>query len=297
MSLPRRRFLALASAGAMPALAGCSPCGETWTGVGFEVVPLAVERDGSWRVDARLTVDFDFGRDGYGLSGAALALFDGDGAVLAESPVGELTWSAVPESQRESTDCGDHATVTRNGTLRSGTFPRWVGLRYDAFRTAFDDHPRVARYASGTPEGTVDPSDYESVVVDGVGVVEPSVDPHAPITDARFDARPLRCEAQSLEAEARTNVFLSVTGDRSVPAEHYHPRIDGISLGGDELTVSIGLETAPRFRRGDCLRTRWTLGVDVANPADMPETVTVRHLDENGDAAETGQVDVERESA
>lgn len=204
MPLPRRRFLALASAGAMPALAGWSPCGGTWTGVGYEVVPLDVERDGSWRVDARLTVDFDFGRDGYGLSAAALALFDDDGAVLAESPVGDLTWSDVPESRRESTDCGDHATVTRDGTLRSGAFLRWVCLRYDTFRTGVDGIPRVAKYDSETPGEPVAQADYGSVDIDRVGVAEPSVDPDEPITDARFDVRPLGCEARSLEADGRT---------------------------------------------------------------------------------------------
>lgn len=124
MALRRRRFLALASAGAAPALAGCTPCGETWTGVGFDVEPLAVDRGDGWRVDARLTVNFDFGREGYGLQAAALALFDAEGVLLAEGEAVDLTWSDVPEERREETDCGDHATVTREAPLRSGTFPR-----------------------------------------------------------------------------------------------------------------------------------------------------------------------------
>ncbi|MEF8807499.1 hypothetical protein [Natronomonas sp.] len=35
MALRRRQILALAATGVAPALADCSPCGETWTGVGF----------------------------------------------------------------------------------------------------------------------------------------------------------------------------------------------------------------------------------------------------------------------
>lgn len=155
----------------------------------------------------------------------------------------------------------------------------------------------MAGYTPETPEETVQQTDYELVAVDGVGAAEPSGEPDAPITGARFDAGPLGCEAQPLEAEAQTNVFLSLAGDRSVPAEHYHPTVEDISLDGDELTVSTGLETAPRFRRGDCLRIRWTAGVDLARPDDMPKTVSVRHLDTEGDDSETGRVAVERESS
>lgn len=297
MTLRRRRFLALASAGAAPALAGCTPCGETWTGVGFDVAPLAVDGEDGWRVDARLTVEFDFGREGYGLAAAAMALVDAEGAVLAESDAGDLRWSDVPADRREETDCGDHATVTREATLRSGAFPRWIGLRYDRFRSSYDSPTRVARYPSATPGGSVGPSDYERVALAAAAVDDTPVDPDPPMTDVRFDAGPLGCAERTPAAEARTNVFLVLEGDRAVPAEHYHPVLVDLSLAGDELAVTTGLRTAPRFRRGGCLRSRWSAGVDFEEPADVPATVRVRHLDRDGEEAATRRLEVRRESA
>lgn len=296
MALHRRRLLALLGAGSMPALAGCTPCGETWTGVGFAVEPLSIERAGGWRVEARIRVDFDFGREGYGLTSAALALFDDEGAVLAESPVGDLTWREVPDDERRETDCGDYGSLTREATLESGTFPRWVGLRYDRFSTSYASPTTVARYPSSTPDGTVRPSDYDSTAVEAARVDGPPVEPDPPVTDVRFDAGPLRCEERTPEAEARTNVFLGVRADRAVPAEHYHPVLAGLSLADTELTLDVGVRPAPRFRRGECRRSWWTAGVDVDRPADLPETVRVRNLDRDGEPSSSRRIDVTQSS-
>lgn len=280
----------------MPALAGCSPCGETWTGVGFSVEPQSIERAGGWRVDAEIRVDFDFGREGYGLASAALALFDDAGAVLAESDVGDLTWSDVPGAERTETDCGDYGSLTREATLESGRFPRWVGVRYDRFSTSYDSPTTVARYPSSTPGGTVRPSDYEPTAIEAARVDGAAVDPDPPVTGVRFDAGPLRCEERTPEAEGHTNVFLGVRADRPLPAEHYHPVLEGLSLADAELTLDVGLRTAPRFRRGECSRSWWTASVDFDRPDDVPETVLVRNLDVSGEPTSSHRVVVQRDT-
>lgn len=276
----------------MPALAGCSPCGETWTGVGFTVTPDAVTGSAPWGVDAQLTVEFSFGRDGYGLVSPALALFDAEGAVLATAPLDDLRWEDVPAERRETTDCGDHATVTRAATLETDAFPRWVGLRYDRFRTGYDDPTRVSRYA-GADRESARAADYESVDLASAGPDEPTVDPGDPVTDIRFRPGPLRCDVPEPSAEATTNVMVRVEGDRSVPAAHYHPVLESASLEDDELVLSVGLRTAPRFRRGECLRIPWSATVDVERPADVPATVLVRALDADGEVTGTRRLEVE----
>lgn len=281
----------------MPALAGCSPCGETWTGVGYTVEPLSVERADDWRVDARIDVEFDFGREGHGLAAAALALFDAEGALLDESAVGDLGWSDVPAAERTETDCGDHGSLTREATLTSGRFPRWIGVRYDRFSTSYDSPTTVARHPSATPDGTVRPSDYESTALEAARVEEALVEPDPPVTDVRFGAGPLRCAERTPVAEERTNVSLGVRADRPVPADHYHPVLAGVSLAEGELTLDVGLRTAPRFRRGECRRAWWTAGVDLDRPTDMPATVRVRSLDRDGEPTSSHRVAVQRESA
>jgi hypothetical protein len=153
MALRRRRLRALTGAGIAPTLARCKPCGGTWTGVGFEVSPVALEQDAEWRVDAELTVEFFFGREGVGIEGAGLAVFDADGAVLAEPPVGDLPWSEAPEAERESDECGEYGILTRARTPESDAFPTVVGIRYDRAATTNDGSTTVARYPSPTPSG------------------------------------------------------------------------------------------------------------------------------------------------
>jgi hypothetical protein len=296
MALRRRQVLALVATGIAPALAGCSPCGETWTGVGFGVEPVAIDRTDGWQVDARLTANFNFGREGNGIEAPALALFDADGALLAETPVEDLMWRDLPEEDRSADDCGEYATVRREATLESDRFPEVVGLRYDEYRTGFDESTTVSRYSDGTPNREVSPGDYETVGFESFGVPSENIEYGPAIQDARFNAGPLICEDRETEAEARTNVHLTFSGQRSLPAEHYHPFLSDLRPNGDRLTATIGLRTAPRFRRGECLRTAWTASVDLTEPDAMPSTVEIETLDADGEVSEARALDVESDT-
>lgn len=296
MALRRRRLLALAGAALAPALAGCSPCGETWPGVGYDVRPLEIERVDGWIVDASLTVEFNFGREGFGLEGAALATFDSEGVVLDEAPVGDLVWADVPEAERESTDCGEFATVSREATLRSEDFPRWVGLRYDGHHTDYEEPTTVSRYPDASPGETVDPSGYESV--DATAVAEPRGERAyaAPVSDVRFDYDPILCDERPTVAEVRRDDRLSLGGVRPLPADNHYPTLASLSHEGDDLVFRVGLRRAPRFRRGECLRASWSASVEFDRPADVPGTVALQYLDPDGDATSTRRIEVQRES-
>ena len=297
MDLHRRQALTLIAAGGMPALAGCTPCGETWTGVGFHVEPTAIEQSGGWRVDARLEVNFDFGRDGYGIAAPALALFGPDGALLAETPVDGLMWSDVPEDDRQSDDCGEYATVERAATLESDRFPGWVGLRFDRFESGYDNPTTVSKYRGKTPDGDASSAEYERVDVETVGVLSESVDYGLPTRNVWFDAGRLTCEKTERNAEARTNVDLFFSGHRALPAEHYHPFLSDMELSGDRLTATVGLQSAPRFHRSDCLRSSWTTMVAFADQESMPSTVEVENLDTDGKVVKTRTLHVETDTS
>lgn len=296
MTLHRRRFLALASAALAPALAGCSPCGETWPGVGFDIRPLEIERRDGWTVDAELTVEFNFGRGEFGLEGVALAVFDADGVVLEEAPVGDVTWGDVPESERESTDCGEFATVSREATLRSDAFPRWVGLRYDSHYTDYEEPTTVSRYPKASPGGTVDPSDYESV--DATAVAEPRGERAyvEPVTDVQFDYGPLLCDERPTVAEVPRADRLSIRAVRPLPADNHYPSFESLSHEGDVLYFRVGVRRAPRFRRGECLRASWSASVVFDRSDDVPGTVELQYLNANGDATSARRIEVGRES-
>lgn len=293
MALHRRQVLALLATGVAPALAGCSPCGETWTGVGFRVEPTAIERTDGWRVDARLSVNFNFGREGNGIETPALALFGGDGALLSEAPVDNLRWSDVPDEKRESDDCGDYATVAREATLESDRFPRWVALRFDEYRTGFDEPTAVARYPDRTPPDEVSSLDYESVDFESVEPPSKTVEAGETIRDVRFTRRSRTCEDRETTAEARTNVRLRVRGERTVPAERYHPVLSEINTNEGRLTATIGLQAVPRFRRADCLRVPWSASIEVTNAEAMPSAVELRMLDTDDEVTKTGIIEIE----
>lgn len=296
MALRRRRFLAIASAALAPALAGCSPCGETWPGVGYDVRPLAVERGDGWTVDAELTVEFNFGRGEFGLEGAALATFTAEGVVLDEAPVGDILWADVPEADRESTDCGEYATVSREATLRSDEFPRWVGLRFDRHYTDYEEPTTVSRYPEASPGETVDPADYESV--DVTAVAEPRGDRAyaPPVSDVRFDYGPMLCDDRPTVAEVRRDDRLSLEGVRPLPADNYYPALASLSHEGEVLVFRVGLRRAPRFRRGECQRALWSAKVEFDRADDVPGTVALEYLDPEGDATSTRRIAVQRES-
>lgn len=293
MTLRRRRFLALTSAALAPALAGCSPCGETWPGVGYHVEPLAVERRDGWVVDAALTVDFTFTPEGFGLEGTALAVFDSDGVVHDETPVGDVLWTDVPEAERESTDCGEFATVSREATLRSDDFPRWVGLRYDDHRTDYEEPTTVSRYPDASPGETVDAADYETV--DATTVADGRSDRAyvAPVSAVRFDGGPLRCDERPTVAEVRADDRLSIRGSRALPADSHYVALASLSHEDDVLVFRTGLRRAPRFRRGECLRAWWTASVEFERPAAVPESVEVQYLDRDGEVTSTRRLPVE----
>jgi hypothetical protein len=296
MDLPRRQALALIAAGGMPALAGCTPCGETWTGIGFHVEPTVIEQTGGWRVNARLTVNFDFGRDGYGIAAPALALFGTDGALLAEAPVDGLMWSDVPEDDRRSDDCGEYATVERAATLESDRFPEWVGLRFDRFESGYDNPTTVSKYRGKTPDGDASSAEYERVDLETVGALSESVEYGEATQDVRFDTGRLTCEKIEGNAEAQTNVDLSFSGQRALPAEHYRPFLSDMELSGDQLTATIGLQSAPRFHRGDCLRSSWTATVAFADRESMPTAVEVKNLDTDGEVTDATTLHVETDT-
>jgi hypothetical protein len=296
MALRRRQLLALLATGSAPALAGCTPCGETWTGVGVSVEPTAVERSDGWRVDAELTVNFNFGREGYGILAPALALFGRDGTLLTEAPVDDLMWSDVPESARESNDCGDYATVGRKRTLESDRFPKWVGIRFDEFRSGYDDPTTVSRYPDRTPESDVSAADYEMVDFESVGPQSPPVETGDAVREARFTRRPRTCEEPEVTVEAQTNVRLWAYGQRSIPAERYHPVLTGIDTNDDRLTAAIGIRSGPRLRRADCLRVPWSLSVEVTDPESMPSTLAIEVLDTDGEVTDTRELGVASET-
>ncbi|MFB6172215.1 MAG: hypothetical protein ABEJ23_06755 [Haloarculaceae archaeon] len=293
MQLRRRKLVSLAAAAVGPALAGCSPCGETWTGVGYAVEPTAVERDGGWRVEAALSVDFEFGREGTGVVGPALALFDASGTVLDEQPVADATWSAVPESARESDDCGEYGSLPRTATLRSAAFPRWVGLRFDRYASSYPSPRTVSRYTGATPDGAVTSVDYESVPVDSFTDDENLAGPSAPVTDVQFWTSHRVCEPPAPSAEVNANVGLRADWGRRVPAPRYRPTLASVSLDESRLTVDVGLRTAPRLRRSECAVVPWGVSVDVDSPEDTPGSVTLRHRDPDGSVTDTATVAVE----
>lgn len=116
------------------------------------------------------------------------------------------------------------------------------------------------------------------------------------MTAVGFEAGHLRCDEQTREAEVRRGTHLRIRSDRLLPAGHHHPVLDGLTLDGDVLRLSVGLRTAPRFRRGECRRTWWAANVEFDRPDDVPGSVAVRHLDPGGEVSSTRRIAVSRRS-
>lgn len=282
----RRTLLAGTVTAAAPALAGCSPCGETWPSVAFDVTPTVLERqtDG-WRVDAEVTVAFNFGTEAAGVRGAALAAFAADGRLLGATDLGDLLWSDVSESDRTEDDCGAWGTLRRPGTVAANAFPRWVGLRYDRSTEPIDQPHSVARYPSATLDTEPSAERYESIALP----VEPDVPRPIPESEAStvdFDRRGDSCRADG--AEVRFDRGVDVRWHRDLPAPRYHPILSEARVRDGRAALDVGLAAWPRFRRLRCRRQgyRATVAVSTADAGPVDSAV-VRHLDPSGEPVAT----------
>lgn len=279
----RRTLLASAATALTPALAGCSPCGETWSSSSFDVTPTSLASRGEgWAVEADVSVRFNFGREGDGVRGSALAAFDADGKLLSEEPLGDLLWDDVPEEERTEGDCGDYGSLSRSATVRSNAFPRWIGLRFDRATEALDGSNTVAKYPDATADGTPDARDYASVRLPVESGRDPPAHPEY-VDDVRFSRGDESCRDATSNVEFGRE--LDVRWYRDLPAPRFHPVFAGASVDGDRLQLDVGLDSGPQFRRLRCHRQVYRATVDVGRTSHV-DTVEVRHLDPAGELVE-----------
>ncbi|WP_255149670.1 hypothetical protein [Halorarius halobius] len=281
----RRALLAgVATAVASP-LAGCSPCGETWTGIDLDVTPTALRRIGDgWQVDARVDVSFQFGRQGAGFSDAALAAFDADGRLVGARRLGDLTWSKVPDDVRSHDDCGSYGGFTRTASVDAGAFPRVVGLRFRSARGTEYGNQQVARYAGDdTPTASPSAAGYERVGLDSFAR------PSSSEGGFRLHRGGARCERRTPHAEVDHDLY--VEWARSLRAERFHPVLAGVARESDRMSLTVGLRAWPRFRRLRCLRQGYTI------TGELPEgvaVVEVRHVRPDGSIRERRVFEADR---
>lgn len=287
----RRQVLAGIATATLPALAGCTKCGETWTGVGFRVQPTAIEQTAAgWRVDATVEVMFNFGRDGTGVFGTALAAFDDDGRVAESTTLGDLVWDAVPDANRTETECGTHGRLTRQATVQSDTFPQWVGIRFDEATTDYTEPREIATYrgdSDTTPDAAID--DFEPVAVSVLTPSHHRPNTTPPVEDLTFRPGNLTCEpptAPEIRYSLVNTTLVSTDYARQLPAPQYRPTLEGHAFG-EVLQFDIGLAPRPQLRRTDCTVGRYEVSTEYGNLEPEPEVVELRHLDRQGQVVET----------
>lgn len=287
----RRKFLAGVGLASLSTLAGCGKCGETWTGVGFEIRPTSLERtsDG-WRVGADIEVLFGYGREGTGVFGAALVGFDEKGRVVGTTGVDDLTWATVSEANRTEHECGTHGRLQRHATVETDAFPQWVGIRYDEATTHYTEPRKIARYG-GDPDAREEATvgGYEPVAVNSLTPSYRRVATSAPIEDLTFRPGGLTCHPTP-EPEIRyslvntTRVVVDYT--RSVPEPRFHATLADYAYG-EVLRFDIGLEPRPQLRRTDCTAARYEVSTQYGELEPEPQTVELRHLDRHGEILDT----------
>lgn len=305
----RREVLGALSVAALPPLAGCGPCGETWTGVGFRVDPTDLTSQGGnrWTVRADLEVVFGFGRDGTGVFGAALAAFDDGARVVGSTSLGDLTWEDVPAADRTAGECGSHGTYRETATVEADGFPRWVGLRYDDASRYYTEDREVARFqgdpggdggesGGGSPGGPA-ADRYEQVAVDALDprAERPTVTP--PVEAVAFRPGPPVCEPPaepSVDRSLAGTTLVQVEHARSVPGARYAPTLAAYAFG-DVVRLDVGLRPRPRLRRTDCLSVAYEASAtyDARELETEPDGVELRHLDAGGAVRETATVPFE----
>lgn len=284
----RRELLAGIGAATGSTLAGCG-CGETWAGVGFTVEPTALTRTGDgWQVDAEVAIDFGFGRDGNGVYGAALAAFDETGRVVGESPLGDLTWTAVAGADRTETDCGTHGTLRRAATVEADAVPQWMGIRYDEATRSYTEPREIAVYRGeqGT-DATVDA--YQPVAVSDL---TPSSSPQLtapPVESLHVGPGGLSCEGRvtpAVEYSVSGSAHVDSTADRTLPEPHFRPTLSGFEYG-EVLRFDIGLGPRPQLRRTGCTTAPYEVSLTYDGDDREPRTVELRHLSPEGAVVET----------
>jgi hypothetical protein len=287
----RREVLAGISVATVPALAGCGKCGETWTGVGFRVQPTSIERTGdSWRVDASVEILFDFGRDGTGVFGCALAAFDDEGRVVGETQLGDLLWDAVADTNRNDTECGSYGRLTRSATVDAAAFPRWVGIRYDETTTSYTEPRDIARYhGDPTAESGAQVDGYEPVAVSALPPSHRRPATTPPVEDLTFRPGKLTCHppaSPEIRYSLVNTTLVTTEYARQVPAPHFRPTLDAYSYG-DVLQFDIGLAPRPQLQRTDCTAARYEVSTEYGALDPEPRVVELRHLDRRGQVIET----------
>lgn len=269
----RRTAIASLATAAVPAFAGCSTCGETWTGVGWAVSPTELRRtsDG-WAVEADVSVTFDFGREGRGVYDATLAAFAEDGQVVGRTDLGNLVWEDVPEEARTETDCGDHGTLVRTASIGAEAFPRWIGLRYSNATDAIGNSRSAVRY-DGTPSDDATADGYRPVdVTESVGEDPPL--PEDIDERVQFQRSPPACEEYPT-ADVTTRYGLSIQWVRQLPEEKFHPVLADVDISQERVRLDIGLRAWPRFRKLPCLSEEYVAEIETDA---LPDVVEVRHL-------------------
>lgn len=269
----RRTAITLLTTAAVPAVAGCSGCGETWTGVGWTVSPTDLRRtsDG-WEIESDVSVSFDFGGEGDGVYDATLAAFAEDGQIVGRSHMGNLVWDDVPEESKTETDCGDHGTLVQSVSVEAGKFPRWIGLRYSNASEAHGSPRSAVRY-DGAPSGSATTERYRTVEI------SESVEEKPPLpadVDDRVGFRRGHANCDDYPTiEVTTSYGLSVRWVRQLAEERFHPVLVDAIISEDLVRLDVGLRTWPRFRKLPCLSEEYEVRIETDA---LPDIVEVRHL-------------------
>lgn len=159
-------------------VAGClgTECeGETYTGVSYRISLRDVDyRDdpGTWTARCALSVDVEYARGGAGLHDAKIGAFDRRGNLLTAVPVGDLTWSNVPEKRRYTIDAGCEGTYSGGSVdaverFAVETFPFYFGALYSKRGGQPTGVTEEVRYAGDeAPDTDPELSEYERIEVD-----------------------------------------------------------------------------------------------------------------------------------
>lgn len=283
----RRELLAGYGAATLSAMAGCTECGEAWPVVGFSVEPTALTQSGDgWHVDATVEVQFMSADSGSGLSGVSLAAFDETGAVVGTTQLGDLRWSAVPETARTGTDCGPRGTLQRTATVEADAVPQWVGIRYDDATQGTGSERTIAVYGGEQGSGATGDG-YGPVAVSDLAPASTEVATNPPVESVTFQSFGLTCDPPTTPENGNAEPsFVSIDYARTLPEPHYRPTLAGFEFG-EVVRFDIGLGPRPQLQRTACTAATYDVSVAYADTATSPDEFELRHLDRDGAVVET----------
>ncbi|MFD1514094.1 hypothetical protein [Halomarina rubra] len=170
------------------------PCaGETWVGLDYRVDLLEITYEAStdrWQGMAALDVSMSYitGGSQTGIYEAELAFYDAEGALITRNALGDISWSAVPDSGRSTMSCGSYerGRVSEPTTFSTARMPVYIALWYSEIRTGVLEAAAALRYDAETtarPSSAVTATDWKSASVDDRQYYPPAALPAPSIGD------------------------------------------------------------------------------------------------------------------